>query len=99
MSKTYEFIEESSEEPIFRKSGQFRSLSHRIVDDFLSYKEENPTVERVKVKASKLQGRNPPAMARGLGKVFLKKAKDGIKSPEGWTARVDQENRVWILKR
>ena len=94
-----EYIEESEETPIFRKSAQFRSLSERIVDDFLFYREKHPDLKQVKVKASKIEGKNPSAMARGLGKVFLKKAKEGKKDAELWTARVDQENRVWIVQR
>lgn len=71
---------------------QFRSLSERIVDEFLFYREKNPDVQRVKVKTDKLGGKDPAAMARGLGRVFKKKA-------EEWTARVDQENQLWILQR
>jgi len=92
MSETYEYIEESSESPIFKKSGVFRSLSERIVDEFLSVREKNPAVKQVKVKSSKLQGKDPKAMSRGIGKVFLRKAKD-------FTARVDEKNQVWILER
>jgi len=88
----YDFIEESDESPVFRKSAQFRSLSERIVDEFLFYRKKNPDTKQVKVKTSKLQGKDPKAMSRGIGKVFLKKAKE-------FTARVDEKGQIWILER
>lgn len=94
-----EYIEESDETPIFRKSAQFRSLSERIVDDFLFYREKHPDLERAKVKKEKLQGKSARAMCRGIGKVFLKKAKEGKKNADEWTARVDESGQVWILRR
>jgi len=86
----YQFIEESDETPIFKKSAQFRSLSERIVDEFLFFREKKKDVKRVKVKIP--PERNASAMARGLGKILKKKAPD-------FTARIDESGTVWILER
>lgn len=89
MSK-YEFLEESDETPIFRKSAQFRSLSERIVDEFIFFREKKEDVKQVKVNIP--EGKDPKAMARGIGKLLKKKASK-------FTARIDEKSAVWILER
>jgi len=89
MSK-HRYIEESDETPIFRKSAQFRSLSERIVDEFLFFREKKKDVKRVKVKIP--PEKDPKAMARGLGKILKKKA------PE-FTSRLDTSGNIWIIER
>lgn len=86
----YKFIEESDETPVFRKSAQFRSLSERIVDEFLFYREKKKDVKQVKVKIP--EGKDAKAMARGIGKILKKKASN-------FTARIDEKGTVWILER
>lgn len=88
MSKReFKYIEipEERETPSFPKSAQFKSLSERIVDEFLASGRE-----RVIVNIP--EGKTKTGMVRGIAKILKRK------KPE-FTARIDEKKRIWIIKR
>ena len=88
-SRRFIFAPKEGEQPVFPKSAVFKSLSERIVDDFLSYREETgEEIAKVKVPPK----RDPRAMARGIGKILSRKLPD-------FTCRIDESGELWIIKR
>ena len=87
--RDFKYIEKPgpNEIPSFRKSAAFSSLSSKIVDEFLSSGVEAPV--KVKIPSDK----DAKAMCRGIGKLF--KRKKAIK----YTARIDVNGQIWIVKR
>jgi len=86
--KEFKFLEapEEGEIPSFRKSASFVSYSEKAVDEFLS-----SGLDSAKVKVP--EGKSKIATARALAKILKRKG-----HPE-FTARVDREKKVWILRR
>jgi len=77
----------AGEVPVFAKSSsQFISYSEKAVDEFLS-----SGLDSAKVKVP--EGKSKVATARALAKILKRKGHSEF------TARVDREKKVWILKR
>jgi len=86
----FEFIrvpEPEEEIPSFHRSASYKSVSEKIVDEFLK-----ADVRRAEVKVPK--GQDIRGLVRGLGKILKRKQ---LQNKFG--ARISTDRKLWLFKR